>query len=510
MKKGYLYIRGHKIVTFNMLHIINGRSVFRPRNTWFQPVWASLILFFIIFITCETYAAGICKTNCRANEGVICLERKPCEPVNNALEEAARDCRLGGPSMYENVTKLTFLDIFSQVLRIDGELPGTISQLSDKQRYELESRLLAGKGINMFVKTNPEEPLTRDELITILKPVSIEDDIGLSAGLPNQTFNLNNEKLVVYDPGLYVDEGKGFELWQRKENFSQSLGADKHYVAKIDDCNNARIVFGDSKKGKIPGSGSRLKAEYKIMGRQDDTVTKCEIAMLLSNIAIAKSLKDQYNPGRPLTKENFADLLIRAMHLQKKLPSNYANMAPEKRYLIETELLSKNGINIFTGSRPSDSITREELARVLYNYPVVEILGKSTGSANQRFELNNAGFTIYDLHIYVNEGNKDEEWASKKNFTESSYMSKDYAVKLDSSNYASIYFGDGKQGKIPAPNALIKVGYRLYSPSTFLTEDDIMCVFGKLTPVPEAYEPPPGPPDFPPPTDGFDEPATHI
>ncbi len=474
-----------------------------------------LILFFIICIIGKAYAekvpVGICKTNCRANEGVICLERKPCEPINNALEEAARDCRTGGPGMYENVTKLTFLDIFSQVLRIDRELPGTISQLSDKQRYELESRLLAGKGINMFVGTNPEDPLTRKELTTTLKSVSIEDDLGFSAGLSNQTFNLNNEKLVVYDPVLYVDEGKGFELWQRKENFSQSLGKEKHYVAKIDDCNNARIVFGDNQKGKIPAVGSKLKAEYKILGRQDDTVTKCEIAMLLSNPAIVKSLKDEYNPARPLTKENFADLLIRTMRLQKKLPSNYTNLTPEKIYLLQTELLSKNGINIFTGSHSTDMITKEELARVLYKYPVVEILGASTGKGNQRFELDNAGFAIYDLHTYVNEGARDEEWDKKNNFIESSSLSKDYAIKLDSGNYASVYFGDGKQGKIPAPNSSIKVSYRLHSPLTLLTEDDIMCVFWKLTPpVPEAYEPPPGPPEFPPPTDGFEDPASHI
>nr|MBU1327574.1 hypothetical protein [Candidatus Omnitrophota bacterium] len=474
-----------------------------------------LILFFIICITGKAYAwkapVGVCKTNCRASEGVICLERKPCEPVNNALEEAARDCRAGGPSMYENVTKSTFLDIFSQALRIDRELPGAISQLSDEQRYELESRLLAGKGIDMFIGANPKDPFTRDELIAILKSVSIEDDLGLSTGLSNQTFNLNNEKLVVYDPVLYVDEGKGFELWQRKENFSQqSLGQEKYYVAKIDDCNNARIVFGDNQKGKIPSVGSKLKAEYKILGRQDDTVTKCEIAMLLSNPAIAKSLKDRYNPAKPLTKENFADLLIRSMRLQKKLPPNYANLVPEKLYLVETELLSKNGINIFTGSKPSDSITREELARVLYNYPVIEIIGNSSGKKNQRFELNNAGFSIYDLHIYVNEGAKDEEWNKKNSFIESFSMSKDCLVKLDSGNYASIYFGDDKQGKIPAQNSPIKVSYRLYSPLALLTEDDIMCVLGKLAPVAEAYEPPPGPPDFPPPTDGYEEPATHI
>jgi hypothetical protein len=395
-------------------------------------------------------------------------------------------------------------------LRIDRELPGAISQLSDKQRYELESRLVAEKGINMFIGTNPGAPLTREELVNILKSVEIEDDLGLSTGLANQSFNLNNEKLVVYDPALYVDEGKGFESWERKSNLIQSSGNDKHYVAKIDDCDNARVVFGDGQKGKIPNAGSRLKAGYKVMGRQDDIVTKCEIVMLLSNPDITKSLKDRYNPARPLTKANFADLLIRSMRIQNKLPSNYANLAPEKLYLLETQLLSKNGITIFTGSRPYDLITREELARVLYNYPVVEIIGNSSGKENQRFELNNAGFAIYDLHAYVNEGAKDEEWNKRNNFIESSSLSKDYVVKLGSGNYASIYFGDGKKGRIPVVNSPVKVSYRLYSPLTLLTEDDIMCVLGKLTPVPEAYEPPPGPPEFPPPTDGYDDPATHI
>jgi len=468
-------------------------------------------IFYIGLIAINEACAGVCKTGCRANEGVICLERGPCEPANDALENAARECREGGPSMYEPVTKLTFLDIFSQVLRLDRDLPGTIDNLSYRQRYELESRLLAGKGIDMFVGTNPEDYFTRDELIAALKPVNIEDDLGLSTGLESQSFDLHNEKLVVYDPALYVDEGRGFELWQRKENFRQSLGNEKHYVAKIDDCNNARIVFGDNKNGKIPDVGARLKAGYKIMGRRDEVVTKCEIVMLLSNPVIAKSLKDKYNPARPLTKATFADLLVKAMRLQKSLSSSYSNLSSEELYLLQAELLSKNGINIFEGARSSDLITREELARILYNYPVIEDVRFSSGGENQRFELNNAGFSIYDLHVYVNEGAKDEEWARKNNFIDSSSASKNYVVKLDSGNYASLYFGNGKQGKIPGRDSAVKVVYRLYAPLALLTEDDILCVLGKMVPVAEAYEPPPPPPfDFNPPTDGFDDPATHI
>ena len=472
----------------------------------------------IFIIVSEIYAevsdvkfpTGVCKTNCRASEGVICLERGPCEPANDALLEAARDCRVGGPAMSEPVNKLVFLDIFSQVLRIDRELPGVISQLSDKQRYELESKLLAEKGMNMFIGTNPADSMTRNDLTSALESVNIEDNLGVSTGFANQELSLNNEKLVVYNPVLYVDEGKGFEMWDRKENFSQSPGDAKDYVAKLDNCNNARIVFGDNKNGRIPAVGSRLKAGYKIFGRNDEVVTKCEIVMLLSNPAIVKSLKDKYNPAKPLTKANFADLLIRSMRLEKNLAAGYSSLPQEKIYSLETALLSKNGIHIFNGARPSDLLTREELASVLYSHPIVEVLGKSDGAGNQRFELNNAGFTIYDLHAYVNEGAKDEEWARTSNFLEGASDNKNYVVKLDSGNYASIYFGDGKNGKIPEANSPIKVSYRLYSPVTLLTEDDIMCVLGKLRPVAEAYEPPPAPFDFTPPTDGFDDPATHI
>jgi len=509
MKKRYLYIRGHKIAGLRP-QTGNDRSVFRPRNSGLKFRWAPLLFSFvcICFISGQAYA-GVCKTSCRANEGVICLERGPCEPPNNALLEAARDCREAGPAMYEPVTRLTFLDMFSQVLRIDRELPGTVNQLSDKQRYELEARLMAEKGIDIFAATNSGDPLTRDELVSILKGVDIEDNLGLSTGLANQVFNLHNEKLVVYDPILYVDGGMGFEAWQRRENLSQSPGNAMDYVAKLDDCNNAMIVFGDGQKGMIPPVGSRVKAKYKIMGRKDDIVTKCEVVMLLSNPAIAKSLKQTYNPARPLTKANFADLLIRSMRLEKKLPAGYSNLPQDRLYIMETELLSRSGINIFRGSNPSDSLTKEELSRVLYDHPVVEMLGNSNGTENQRFELNNAGFLIYDLHTYVNEGMKDEEWNKTNNFMGSSSGSKDYVVKLDAGNYASVYFGDGKKGKIPAESSPIRVSYRLYSPATLLTEDDIMCVLGRLTPVPEAYEPSPGPPDFPPPTDGFDDPATH-
>jgi hypothetical protein len=452
----------------------------------------------------------VCRANCRIDEGVICLERGPCEPINKFLLEAAKECRDNPSARYLPITKLLFVDILSLVLRLDKEFPQNIDSLSDDERYILETKLLKDKGIDIFIDTKPMSPLTREELALVLKKVNVEKDLGFSTGLPSQMFDLKNEKFVIYDVALYVDEGTGFELWERKKNFEESLPTSKDYVAKLDSCDDARVVFGDNEKGKIPLAGSRLKASYKYYGREDEMVTECEIAMLLSNPDVAKSLKNTYNPSRALTKENFVDLLIKAMHLERGLPRDYYAISEQELYRLQTQILAKNGIGIFVGTDPSELLTREELARVLYDSPVEEAVGFSNGEPNQEFGLNNAGFVIYDLHTYVKEGADYEEWNKRDGFIESSSISKDYLVKLDLGNYATIYFGDNRKGKIPVENSPIKVRYRLYAPVSMFTEDDIICVLGKRVPVVEAYEPPPSPPDFPPPADGFDDPASHI
>jgi len=453
----------------------------------------------------------VCRANCRTNEGVICLERGPCEPVNKFLLEAARECRENPSARFLPATKLVFADILFLILRLDKEIPmDKVEHLDENGRYAIEAKALKDKGIDIFVDTNPLSPVAREDLANVLKNVPVERGLGLSTGLPNQMFDLKNERFGIYDLEIYVDEGNGYELWGQKNNFSQSGPLSKDYVAKISSCEDAMVFFGDNINGKIPFTGSKIKARYKYYGRDEDMVTECELAMLLSDPDIAKSLKEAYNPSRALTKENFVDLLIKTMHLDKNLPRDYYTLSAKELYKLQTELLARNGIDIFLGSDPSEPLTREELARVLYDSPVEEVLGLSNGEANQRFELNNAGFVIYDLHIYVKEGTDYEEWVKKDSFIDSSSSSKDYLVRLDSGNYASVYFGDNKKGKIPIAGSPIKVKYRLYAPVSMFTEDDIICVLGRRVPVVEAYEPPPGPPDFPPPADGFDDPATHI
>lgn len=461
--------------------------------------------------TADSYAgSNVCRVRCRADEGVICLKRGPCEPENDALLKASEECRKDPTARYKPITKLLFVDILSQIIRLDREFPGTIDNLGDEERYIIETRLLSDKGINMFVDTEPSSPLTREELARVLKGISVEKELGFSSGLANQIFDLKNEEFIIYDLELYVDEGDGFLPWEMKKTLTESLSDDRHYAAKLDSCDDARIVFGDNVNGKIPAVGSRIKPVYKFYGREDEIVTKCEIAMLLSNPDVARSISNSHNPSRPLTKENFADLLIKVRHLEGQMPEGFQLLDEKEIYALQAEALAKHGINIFIGSDPSDFLTREELAKILYDCPVEEIIGISNGSENQNFELSNAGFIIYDLHTYADEGVGYEEWSKRDAFFESSSNSKDYVVKLDAGNYATVYFGDDRKGRIPAASSPIKVRYRLYAPVSMLTEDDIICALGRCVPVAEAYEPPPSPFEFPDPEDGYDDPGTHI
>ncbi|MBU1061431.1 MAG: hypothetical protein KJ957_03410 [Candidatus Omnitrophica bacterium] len=475
-----------------------------------KKIICTIVLIGAIFFMIAPAEGDVCKVKCRTEEGIICIERGPCEPINEFLLRAARHCRETTPALSTTISKLLFVDILSRVIRLDKEFPQDIAKLNDEARYDLEVKLLSEKGMDIFTGTNPFAPLTREELVDILKDAPVEKDLGYSNGLANQTFELENDEFIIYHATVYIDEGSGFEVWERKEDLGESLPDTKHYSIKVDTCNNAMVVFGDDVNGKIPVVGSRMKTLYHLYGKDDDNVSECEVVALLSNSTIARSIKAAYNPSRPLTKENFADLLIKAMHLERELPRDFTQLSTEELYGLQAKILSRHGIDIFRGSDYNTLLSREELARILYNSPIEEIIGISDGKESQNFELNNAGFMIYDLHTYINEGVRYVEWNKRDSFIESGSESKDYILKLDAANYASIYFGNGKNAKVPSVNAPIKVRYRLYAPSTMITEDDIICVLGKLKPVAEAYRLPTPPFEFPDPPDGYDDPATHI
>lgn len=451
--------------------------------------------------------AAVCKEGC-AIEGIgFCLHREPCEPINEALLRAARVCREGGFESVRPITRLLFVDILTRALRLDREFPPDIAEKSDEERYVIEAQVLAKRDIRIFLNTKAKDPLTKEELTEVLKRVEIEV-ARTSNGRKGQNFELNNVGFVIYDIKLFVDEAKGWRLWSRKDNFNKSKQDSEEYVAKVDPCNNVTVYFGDGIKGKIPPQGSNIKVSFRIFGKEAELVTPCDVVELFTNPRIARAIKNSYNPSRPLTKANFVDLYIKTMNLGRMLPADINRLSTAELYRLQTELLSKRGITVFIGTEPDELLTRQELGAILYYMPVDELLGLSSGKPDQVFELKNAGFEIYDLHLFVNEGAGYEEWNRRVSFRESKASDRDYLVKIDADNYAKVHFGDNMKGKVPNIDSPIKIRYRLYAPLALITEDDILCVL--VPPRPEAYEPPPPPPDFPEPHDGYDDPATHI
>ncbi len=100
-----------------------------------------------------------------------------------------------------------------------------------------------------------------------------------------------------------------------------------------------------------------------------------------------------------------------------------------------------------------------------------EILGTSPGTANQRYKLTHAkmilrslghGQTVNrDFILSTELGQTRDEWTLRESLAFSREGQKDFAIEIDEEDRATVMFGDGVLGAIPAPGSIIKVSYRV-------------------------------------------------
>lgn len=100
-----------------------------------------------------------------------------------------------------------------------------------------------------------------------------------------------------------------------------------------------------------------------------------------------------------------------------------------------------------------------------------EILGDSTGIANQRFPLPHSGLILRslgigqevnkDIILLVEQGETIEEWRLQESLAFSRDSQKDFAIEIDENDRATILFGDGDFGAIPAVGATMTATYRI-------------------------------------------------
>lgn len=157
--------------------------------------------------------------------------------------------------------------------------------------------------------------------------------------------------------------------------------------------------------------------------------------------------------------------------LSYTLPQNQArNWLPRVTNAVSGYAMRIRIISVTAPVNPSvdririDTGTQFILVPVSQGQTVVDDpVGSSNGDVNLEYILTQRPLIEGTLLIEVDEGSGFQPWNLKENFLASNSASKDYTLVIDANDNATIQFGDGKQGKIPAPGvdnirALYRIG----------------------------------------------------
>lgn len=133
-------------------------------------------------------------------------------------------------------------------------------------------------------------PGTAEKSLTVINASLFENiEVGVSNGEPNQSFTLKQAPVILprnikynhYFKVVVSDtETSTGKQWTRKETLLYSLSKDEDYIVKINENDEAEIIFGDGQYGKIPLKNQKIFVSYLIGGGKAgnipaDSITKC-------------------------------------------------------------------------------------------------------------------------------------------------------------------------------------------------------------------------------------------
>jgi len=121
-----------------------------------------------------------------------------------------------------------------------------------------------------------------------------EDPLGSSNGTPDQTFTLVYAPLIVGSLVIEVDEGIGFQSWNKVDNFLSSDTNSKNYTIEIKADDTVIVSFGDGNQGKIPNSGvDNIRCTYRVGADIDGNVGSSSITDNVSGVSFVNRI---WNP----------------------------------------------------------------------------------------------------------------------------------------------------------------------------------------------------------------------
>lgn len=158
--------------------------------------------------------------------------------------------------------------------------------------------------------------------VKVVQGVSVSGELlGSSTGSKDQSFKLSYTPVILDSISVMVNEGGGFEKWNRVDTFVDSTPTSKDFTVFINDNDEATITFGDGVFGKIPFAYENgIYCSYRVGGGTQGNVGAMKICLLDSNIAL---VDETFNPSTAdvegQNKESLAEI-------KRNAPTAYRNI----------------------------------------------------------------------------------------------------------------------------------------------------------------------------------------
>ena len=132
--------------------------------------------------------------------------------------------------------------------------------------------------------------------VKVVQGVSVYGELlGTSTGTKDQSFTLSYTPVILDSISVIINEGSGYEKWNKVDNFVDSKSTSKDYTVQINDSDEATVTFGDGVFGKIPNVYENgIYCTYRVGGGTQGNVGAYKISILDSNVALVDRTFNPY------------------------------------------------------------------------------------------------------------------------------------------------------------------------------------------------------------------------